>query len=536
MMSLTTDDELDDESDYATDDEQTTFGCLHQEQIEAGNKIIRAFNRFDYVLLLAQMQSGKSDTTRFVIAELLRKGMVEAVVLMSSMTDVALKLQTSNHAPFLVSYREYLKHYCISEFEIDIAITKFQEKYNIYWGASDMKKLKTAVVPTLYVQEESSRGQDKEMSRDNCLKLIGLSEQVSKGKCTSELNHKMLSISATPFAEEANISNREHNPSSEQYKIIVRLKVNSSYIGVEQFRQNIHCMEKKPMDMVSKIVEEQNKTKDFKYIIVRADSKKYTPLLESTCKVIKYNMHNKIKLNHYLNTEPTQPTIIFVQGMLRMGNELPCKDHIGACMECSVDIAIDTFLQSLFGRCCGYNSNPNIQFYVFELTQKRLSELDTYMENFQESGHVSKILSGAHVKLTNHSSENYYNEPIVPIKHSFSGQKTRPNVINALKAYALVEPNVAIREKLDKVLHSGTVKPRYSGGTFDEAIPLIRIAHDQQIKQCKFGSGNGVSPVNSEVHVYIDGNSMYIVTNINTNITVTDGKEIYKDDGTNHPS
>ena len=65
------------------------------EQIEAGKKIIKCFiedpNGIRWVVLLAQMQSGKTDTFLFVCCELIRIGKVENAVIFSGNSETDLK-------------------------------------------------------------------------------------------------------------------------------------------------------------------------------------------------------------------------------------------------------------------------------------------------------------------------------------------------------------------------------------------------------------------------------------------------------------
>jgi len=60
---------------------------LSNQQIQAGNEIIECFindpNGIRWVVLLAQMQSGKTETYLFVCCELIRLQKVETVVIFS---------------------------------------------------------------------------------------------------------------------------------------------------------------------------------------------------------------------------------------------------------------------------------------------------------------------------------------------------------------------------------------------------------------------------------------------------------------------
>jgi hypothetical protein len=80
-----------------------------QEQLGAANTILGYFAAaIRWVILLAQMQSGKSDTYMFVVFDLLRLKKVKKVVIIAGFQDKELVDQLKNYDEPLERYRKYL--------------------------------------------------------------------------------------------------------------------------------------------------------------------------------------------------------------------------------------------------------------------------------------------------------------------------------------------------------------------------------------------------------------------------------------------
>ena len=68
-------------------------GAYHN-QIRTGDKIIeRLKENIPYVMLLAQMQSGKTSTYLYVACEMIKDGEVNSVIIMTGCREVALQSQ-----------------------------------------------------------------------------------------------------------------------------------------------------------------------------------------------------------------------------------------------------------------------------------------------------------------------------------------------------------------------------------------------------------------------------------------------------------
>ena len=110
-----------------------TYRPLSNEQIVSGKSIINYFNGGQvnrWAILMAQMQSGKTDTFLFIAAEMIRLDLVKNVVIFSGNADTMLKAQIVNIATeqvvaeksFYIKYRIYLKQNMISDEEMAVFI------------------------------------------------------------------------------------------------------------------------------------------------------------------------------------------------------------------------------------------------------------------------------------------------------------------------------------------------------------------------------------------------------------------------------
>ena len=83
---------------------------ISPEQDSAVKSILSHFaNAFRWVILIAQMQSGKTDAYMFVAFELLRTQKVKKVVVIAGFNDLELVSQLKNYMPSLKLYRRYME-------------------------------------------------------------------------------------------------------------------------------------------------------------------------------------------------------------------------------------------------------------------------------------------------------------------------------------------------------------------------------------------------------------------------------------------
>lgn len=71
-----------------------------------------------------------------------------------------------------------------------------------------------------------------------------------------------------------------------------------------------------------------------------------------------YDMYFKGKINDLVSNKPSKPTIIFLKDKLRVGENLDTK-YIYLVHDDPKNMHTHTTVQSLVGRCCGYNKNDH---------------------------------------------------------------------------------------------------------------------------------------------------------------------------------
>jgi hypothetical protein len=323
----------------------------YEPQIIAANAIIDNFKDFNYVMLLAQMQSGKTGTFMLVICEMIRTGMVGYGVIFSGNRETDLKEQTEkNMVEFLDTYAEYLTTKGIHDHSV-IDRIKNGDLIKIVWGP-DLKKF-TSPGKAIYVWEESHFGQTKDQEVDKFITKLGIDPT---GNSVPDGCY-VLSVSATPFSEYVDFHTLE------QKKCVVRLNPPESYLSVRKLITNnqIHTYTQPPK---AQFIECLRKNPHNGYAIVRGMAGDLAPIASHHgWDVVYYNQTNQIDINKLLSVRPERPTVIFLKGMIRMGKQLQ-KRFLMFCLETSRTFKTDALLQGLIGRCCGYDSHEGIHIYV----------------------------------------------------------------------------------------------------------------------------------------------------------------------------
>jgi len=364
-------------------------------QILAHEEIIKASLINPYTTLIAQMQSGKTDTFLLTAFEFLRNEMVNQVIIFSGNNDTTLKDQMlANISEFRHKYVAHLQNILSQPWrEANDIYDNCVIRIKVLWPSqlsnivnkkqSTAKKTITKLenTPTLYIWEESHYAQSIGMIPSMFLNMFHLSPAGDVESYTKRNNY-FLSVSATPFSEIQNII--QHR----QQKNIVYLKPADSYTGIQNFIKNEQIYEHTGTidDMYSAMeTSEQKFGETPKYGIVRAvKSEKYAEIILLKGWDIKYyNMEIRDVENTRLAEQPERNTILFIKGAMRMGQQVD-KTHIGFCFEDAESSNTDTILQSLIGRMCGFS--PNIKHICIYIHQNILQkhDIDKYSEFMNE--------------------------------------------------------------------------------------------------------------------------------------------------------
>ncbi len=371
---------------------------IFQNQIDAAQAVRDSFKIIPYVILLAQMQSGKTGTFKLVGAEMLREGIVDRVVIFSGNRETDLRKQTEDiNGKFSRSYLKYLLNLDMNPFDAIDESHKIVSKFEVVWGPY-LKRF----VPhsrTLYIWDESHYGQTQNQEVDKFLTRIGIQATgiVPEGSF-------VLSVSATPMSELCDKTNLS------QSKKIIYMEPETSYIGVERLLENKQLVSINPDEIIQTLETFPLEN----YGIVRASEKKQDAIFEvatnKNWSVIQHDMDNDEDLNLILSTPPSKPTLVLIKGKMRMGKQLQ-KKNVSFCMETSKP-KTDTFLQGLTGRCCGYIggedfANESIKIYVVNIDFEEIRRYLNMLNDF-----ISVPFKATNV-LSSPKPQNYYISPII---------------------------------------------------------------------------------------------------------------------------
>lgn len=402
-----------------------TYRPFSNEQIASGMSILNYFNGCDvnrWAILMAQMQSGKTDTFLFIASEMIRLGRVSNVVIFSGNADTMLKTQIVNivsnqvveEKSFYIKYRMYLKeHEGVSDVECSRIIEHLLSDgiVSIRWG-TELAKYLGPTKNTLFIWEESHYAQNKNQMPSKMLKRVGISANGDTEQLSSKRNY-VVSVSATGFSE---FSDNHH---LEQGKWLELLQPGDGYNSVEDMMSAGRIV---PYDNVVDGIRSAMllSTNTPKYGLIRATKQTecqiihilnaygwrvvfYDSLTESTEGSIVWNN---------MNRAPTQNTVIILKGKCRMGQNVE-KAHLLFCFETAQNSKTDTVLQSFVGRACGYSSGSNKVLVYIPSKIYNSGELEKYVE--LSNGSMCIPSNARNIMQNNQKNHADGLYPIVPI-------------------------------------------------------------------------------------------------------------------------
>ncbi len=347
----------------------------------AARRVIEAFHTIHYVMLIAQMQSGKTGTFHGIANHMLESGTVKCVYLLCGTTDTELRNQAMEDA---------------IEYNPDYYDDDNKGAFRVLFR-QDLKKASLKLKDALIIIDESHIDSNKGQEMDKFLCECG----IVLGGTTDKLienNTYILSVSATPFAEFSDYTYRDRK------KSLVFMEPGPTYRGVEFYLEN--GLIKPTFDIESHLDRFINivAAKGARWNIIRvADSKQeknFTSIIKAAAeynglhiKTYSYNSNATTFDLKRLASAPRQSSILFIQGRLRCGKVVP-KKHIGFVWENSADADSDTILQSLLGRMCGYDYDADMPVEIFInkhiLKQKFVPEMKMPMNELERYVHFMK--------------------------------------------------------------------------------------------------------------------------------------------------
>ena len=386
----------------------TTFS---KQQLEAANEIVTRNEH--WVVLQAQMQSGKTDTYLFVAAEMLFYKKVKHVIIMCGNGEIELKTQLiKDLKAFEHKYNELLEVVLgksVSERREIREQINLDDNIKIRYGA-DLASKHDHVIgdmkDTLLIWDESHHAAGQMNRPNKFLKRMGISADGNPLRLEGEeQNTYVLSVSATPFAE---LSDFHHES---QRKEVVVLQPGDGYRGVAYYLNKIISFADWSVTLPEILHQYAAKSASAKYALIRIngdeDMEKARKITDENGWLFKvFDAENvaRGKKTHdssimqsldELAMAPLKNTVIFIRGMCRMGKKVP-KQHLAFVMETARNPNTDTVLQGLLGRMCGYHE-VDIGIYLHKnmadkITGNGTTELEKFVEGSLpvNAAHMSK--------------------------------------------------------------------------------------------------------------------------------------------------
>jgi hypothetical protein len=528
-----------------------------QEQLNAANSILGYFAAaFRWVILLAQMQSGKTDAYMFVAFELLREQKVKKVVVIAGFQEKELVEQLKKYDKPLERYREYLAGVLdMSRSDITDVVDLINSNISFIYGSELDKPHYQQATDTAFIWDESHYAQNKKNRPFKFMQGVDISADGDASKLEGERNNYFLSVSATPLSEVSD-SIHEH-----QRKKIVKMQPGKGYVSVGKLYRSKKIIPVKNWEKeLPGCFKKQQESDVPKISVVRLhgdkDMEKAQKIAEEagmdwetydaeTKKLNKKNQdHSKMKSLDDLKNAPLRHKVIFIRAMARMGQRL-CKIHISFVMETSKLANSDVLLQGLLGRMGGYHTNEDILIYIgwnFLKKNKKhgnMSEIERYILMMEtESDDITvmpkkacNLVSGKHseengwftaLPIVIHPDvdeeedrvdpdyEEYEKEKIIQlVKQAMIDGNTTNN--NSDKKTEELLQQVMTLEPASWALHNMAKKSNGAiNETYKEIAKLTKNSlNDASAKTISSMPGCGFSPINTQLTIWHYNTDMY---------------------------
>lgn len=366
-------------------------------QIESALNIIDEFKRGNrWCLLMAEMQSGKSGTF-FSVPYIISRNVELAKQLSLSYNykdDINTFLLTPmNHKELITQFEQDIVSFTGVDIKRNVIhnteMSKFLNINKSEWSITDIDMIEKMKKNSIILIDESHYGSNNNQILNRFLEEILEIKACGDNTCLKEKNIYVLSISATPMAENLSIDNKY------TFKKIILLKNSDSYFGISEMFENNKV--KQSFDFsddieVDSFIKHIDKIDKNGYILVRTSSKNASKIIQKLNKNITYchynhetteSLLNNTDINNILMKKPITKHIIFFKGKLRVGQRVKTNNVI--MVHDTYRSKSDTTVQSFLGRCCGYNKNQDIDIFCdlesargyYKWTKNGFSKLQT---------------------------------------------------------------------------------------------------------------------------------------------------------------
>jgi hypothetical protein len=362
---------------------------IHTPQYQTSLEIIDRMNAgIKHLVLVAQMQSGKTGCAKSVIWNLLNYCGYDQkdIFFICGMNDNNLLEQTKTEFTGLIPYE-------------NIYFSKMMQKLI---SDGKLRSHHFSKGPYFLIIDESHYASNSDSLIYKFLRnVMGITADGQIANWTNK-NITILSISATPLGELANLTQPNCNKNS------IHLKTASNYFGLidmldqgllhQAYNLNTESQRSLFLNLMLKSHEKQMHEGHYKYCVVRLGSQTTKDQLEVQLKLLlpepaKYiNYHSAqagtlIDFNDIVGQAPSCLTVIWIYDSLRAGKQLQTEhiDFVHDTHGCAPDVSA----QGLAGRLCGYGK-ANYQVGCYTNLPSILKYIDWLKHNY----HRGRIPAG----------------------------------------------------------------------------------------------------------------------------------------------
>ena len=330
------------------------------------------------------MQSGKTGTYLFAAFEMVRRDLVDRVVIICGSSDTSLREQAKRDLD--IAYKAFLMETVGDNEGLTNLISA---DFGVFFS-QDLAKIDEIDETTLIIHEESHMAQSKNNIPFKKFYQKNHLDKALMGDFTAlkEKNNYILGVSATPFSEI--VSNKKVQTgdwTTEESQLLggvdlvpknfFFMQPGQGYIGVSDLllhnsiKFEAENIKTDDCEHIASILRKGTVKYHKKYVVVRSHrAEKDKDMMETIATSCGYNYVSvfggeKTSLD-FMKNEPFNKTIVHICGRFRMGQVVP-KRFIAMVYEQSVNPNADTILQGLVGRMCGYQaagSHLDVDIYV----------------------------------------------------------------------------------------------------------------------------------------------------------------------------
>lgn len=508
------------------------------QQLEAVGSAIEVFKqgKCNWVILLAQMQSGKTDAFLLIACELLRLGLIEFIVIFSGNAETDLCGQLTNtitdaDSDYWIKYENYIGDNNVVRNVRRSFKDEDEPKLQVVWG-TQKSSYSGPKEKTFFIWEEAHFAQNNDQGPAKFLSKLEISADGTQ-HFLQEKGNFVLTVSATPFSE---LSDKIH---LNQNKEVIKMEPGKGYIGVGHLMANNRIRKWDTVENgLSEACSLPRTTK--KWAIIRVTDNK-SDLVETFMeskgwKCVKYD--SSISLSQRKSGKCTDPgylawkkmatgrapdadTVIIIKGMCRMGKNIN-KDHLLFVFETSKNSASDTVLQGLLGRVCGYGNNETIVYLSSKVVNS--NELERYIELWAIPKNVDIIPRKAN-NLTEKKMKD--TKPIIPIcvvrSEISSGINNRKEILKDVYNALLIENKRIINKNTeshfeqvtrkymdlytnnDNMIHIRYLDKNNTKSRGPDKANAVRKAFETGTPS-EFGSGCGHASDGNQVNIWVNRN------------------------------